>query len=114
MARKTALNKVKDWPLLANREKYQAKRVALRVGVTLRRLEQYFRKRFKKTPLEQFTLWIAETADRQVLSVHNADSRIAPGAVKPREPPRHSRGLSHSSSWGREFRSEERRVGKEG
>jgi transcriptional regulator GlxA family with amidase domain len=66
MARKSALNDVKDWPSLAKSQSYQAKRVALCVGVTLRCLEQYFRKTFKRTPLEQFTLWIAENADKKL------------------------------------------------
>jgi len=66
MARISTLETVSNWQALAKDAKYCVKAVAVRVAVSVRALEQFFKRRFGKPPLQMFTLWMAEQADEKV------------------------------------------------
>ena len=50
---------VKDWPALAKICLFKPGKVARRMGIKLRCLEQFFHKRFAEPPLKMFGEWLA-------------------------------------------------------
>jgi AraC-like DNA-binding protein len=49
--------KIDNWPVEAKQGGYRVKRVALHLGVSVRWLEMYLKKRFGKRPRELFAKW---------------------------------------------------------
>ena len=62
MARKSKLDFITDWPAVAKDCLYEPGKAANQLGVKLRRLEQFFAKRFDQPPLKMFIHWMAEDA----------------------------------------------------
>jgi AraC-like DNA-binding protein len=83
------LEKIKDWPLQAQRRGYRVEIVALQLRVSTRWLESYFKSRFSSSPHSLFAQW-REREIRMLVKRGRNGKEIA-AAV----------GFSHSSSLAR-------------